>query len=179
MDIKHDGSINEASGYAEQGALLIERLFTTYREYNEKAYDQKQKRGFGRLFGKWISRQDPLVISQDNKEFLGAIASIVDELTSILASLEGSEPFLCSEYACKALEIMLSQKPSKGESEAEWYLIVAEYQSTALLGYASADDLARFRDRLLERTPKRLMLPKQREMLASMTTMIHKKETGQ
>ncbi|NLU52282.1 MAG: hypothetical protein GXX10_05410 [Clostridiaceae bacterium] len=62
------------------------------------------------------------------------------------------------------------------KTTAEWYMTVAEYQCFPLLPYLSREDLKHFHDLMLKRVPKRMMYPRQRQLVAQMEELLNVKE---
>ena len=52
------------------------------------------------------------------------------------------------------------------------YLLAAEYQCAPLLPYLPREALERWRAELLRRTPRRMIFPKERELLARIETLM-------
>ena len=159
--------MNEVDALTENAAELIERLGGVYLEYKKKNNLENPKRGFNRLFEKWLTL-DPLAIKPIHQEFLDNVNRIVVELVLILEHINGIAPEVCRDYTGKALGIMFTPKPDKAKTDTDRYFTIAEYESVPLFSYASLEDLQRFRSELLKRTPKRFMFPKQLEMIEIM-----------
>ncbi len=156
-------------------AALLEQLSGVYKSYVENNQPKERSlKGVARLFKKWISFNAEAV-EPLNQEFLDNVERITANLSATLEQLKKSDPELCSAHAAKAADIMLSPKPSREKTTAEWYLTVAEYKSACLLPYLAKSDLKRIRDAQLKATPKRLMYPKQRELFELMEKLLSEK----
>ncbi|MGE5496062.1 MAG: hypothetical protein ACM3S4_12265 [Burkholderiales bacterium] len=168
------GENNTERAKADAEALL-EQLSGVYKSYVESSEPKgRSLKGFARLFKKWIS-YNAEAVEPLNQEFLDNVERITSGLAAALEQLIKSDPELCSAYAAKAADIMLSPKPSREKTTAEWYLTVAEYKSACLLPYLAKGDLKRIRDAQLKATPKRLMYPKQRELFELMEKLLSEK----
>jgi hypothetical protein len=164
----------------QDAAHLLECLKDVYSAYMQADSEEKNKKqGVTRLFRKWFASSDPLAAAPVHQEFLNEIGRIVTELASALEEIKQEHPQTCMDYAEKALDLMLAPKPEREKTTVDWYLMVSEYQCASLLPYASMGKLQFIRNDLLKRTPKRLMLPKQRELIESMDNLILKKASHQ
>lgn len=153
-------------------AGLLEQLNDVYKSYVENNQPKERyMKGIARLFKKWIS-YNAAAVEPANQEFLENVERIAQGLADALETLKQKNAESCSAYAAKAADIMLSPKPSREKTTAEWYLTVAEYKSAVILPYLASDDLKRIRDAQLKATPKRLMYPKQRELFELMEKLL-------
>lgn len=157
-------------GCSKQIAIsLLEQLSEVYSNYQNYDNGQlKAKHGITRLFRKWFVSYNPTVVDAVHQEFLDDVESILKQLSPMLKQLSHDEPDICHVYAAKAVNLMLAPKPAKEKTAVEWYMTIAEYQCSVLLPYLTIDELKQIKDRWLERLPKRLMYPKQRELLRDM-----------
>jgi len=156
---------------------LLEQLSDVYNSYVVSSkHKETSLKGFARLFKKWVS-YNAEAVEPVNQEFLDNVERITAELAAALEKLKESDFKLCCDYAAKAVDIMLSPKPSFEKTTVEWYLTVAEYKSACLLPYLAKGDLKRIRDAQLRATPKRLMLPKQRELFEYLEKLLSEKQT--
>lgn len=153
----------DVDGYIQNAVSLIERLTDIYCEYTSET-NNETKRDMTRLFKRWFSGFDPSVVQPVHQAFLNEVERIVIELSAVLEQLEIESPESCLTYAEKALDIILAPKPSREKTTTEWYLTVIEHQCMHILPYTSAEKLRDIRSEQIKRTPKRLMLPKQREL---------------
>lgn len=160
----------------EDAAKLLERLTDIYLDYSGKNFDQgNPKRGVARLFRKWFTSFDSLSVNSVHQEFLDEVGRIVKKLSLALEELKTDDADACMGFAGQAVSLMLAPKPTKEKTTAEWYLTIAEYQCTSILPFVSYSELKRTREDMLKRTPKRLMYPRQREMIELMESLIIKK----
>lgn len=159
---------------AKQAAIsLLEQLSEIYSQYqNSDERQLKAKYGITRLFRKWFVSYNSTVVDTMNQEFLDNVESILDKLCTELEQLSYDTKELCNDYAAKALNLMLTPKPTKYKTTVEWYMTIAEYQCACLLPYVATDELKQIKDKWLERSPIRLMYPKQRELLNNMEKCI-------
>lgn len=163
--MSQDTNDNNSMNLEIQAAQLLERLRCVYRLYIESNQNhEKSFIGVARLFRRWFSYNqsaaEPL-----HQKFLDDVESIIAELASVLGQLVRYATDLSNKYAAKAADLILAPKPDREKTTAEWYMTIAEYKCVAILIYLAADDLERIRDAQLKHTPKRMMYPKQRELL--------------
>ena len=171
MDLQSNSKLSESGAGTENAAELIKGLSGAYLEYAKKNSLQNPKRGFNVLFERWF-HLDPHEIKPLHKEFLEDVKHFVTKLALALERMKDSEPEVCGDYAGRALGIMFAPKPDKQKTDADRYLVIAEYESVPLFSYASSDDLQRIRDALLKRTQRRFMFPKQLEMVELLEKII-------
>ncbi len=119
---------------------------------------------FSNLFRRWFST-DPERVSEEDSRFLAEAARLTDELAGELASAAREDPEAARRVAAGAVDQLLFSVPAKPTNDREWYLVVAGYESGKLFPYLSPEDLARVRDEMCRRTPRRMMLPRQLELL--------------
>lgn len=150
----------------QRAADTLEQLCEVYRVYLEENQEQQPSPNIlSRLFGGWFASSDPQKMEPVHREFLQAVENIAGQLAELLEQLKRDHTDLCQAYAQRAISIMLVPKTEKEKLAAEWYMTAAEYQSAMLLPYLSRFELRRVRDGMLKRTPKRLMYPKEKELL--------------
>ena len=165
---------DDSSG--KDASVLLKALDEVYQAYIQtNAGGKSKKRGIADLFKRWFSGFNPLEVQPAHHMFLDEVGRIVSDLAYALAGIKSENPELSAVYAGNALDIMLASKSGREKTTAEWYLTVAEYQCEPLLQYASTDKLRSARSVLLKRTPKRLMFPKQRELIKSIESLIQEK----
>jgi hypothetical protein len=151
---------------------LLAQLNEVYQSFTGKSQKQERSlKGFARLFRKWFS-YNPMTIEPLNQEFLDNVERITEQLAQSFKKLKEHDTAACYNCAAEAANLILAPKPSGEKTTAEWYLTVAEYKSAVILPYLKPDDLKRLRDEQLKATPKRLMYPKQREMLELMEKLL-------
>ena len=173
-DSQSNNKLSESGALTGNAAELIKGLSGVYLEYAKQNSLRNPKRGFNMLFERWF-RLDPHAIEPLHKEFLGSVTHFVTKLALALERMKDSEPEVCGDYAGRALGIMFAPKPDKQKTDADRYLVIAEYESVPLFSYASRDDLQGIRDELLKRTPRRFMFPKQLEMVELIEKIISEK----
>ncbi len=146
---------------------LLQSLVSAFLSYteNETQKHQKKTRKLSRLFAGWFTGYNPLSANPDDQVFLDNVAHIIAQLVTVLEDMKPE----CSDrrmtIAAQAVKILLPPKPAIEKTASDWSLTVAEYQIINILPYLSVDDLKNTRAKLLERTPKRIMFPKQLELL--------------
>ena len=155
---------------------LLAKLDEIYQNYIEKTDShEKSFRGMGRLFKRWFSSYNPSVAEPIHQEFLDGVAGVTGQLLLVFEQVSEENPEICRAYAARAADlIMAPKKPDREKSAADWYLAISEYQFAPLLPFLNSEDLRRLRDAQLKTTPKRMMVPKQREMLQTMEDLLDK-----
>lgn len=154
---------------------LRDRLEDHYRAYAfEYLTRPPQAKGFARLFRRWLAynAQD---IQPADKEFLDGAESLARELAGAAAALPPEEAEGGREAAEQAVALMLGEKPQDMPNDRRLYLIAAEALCAPLLPLLDREALARQRETMLKNTPKRLMFPKQLELLAEMDRLLEEK----
>lgn len=151
---------------------LARELEAHYRAYRENAHARAEK-GFFRLFQHWFS-YDAQWAEPVHQAFLDGVSQLVSALAEALEALLRRNPEGSQSLALQAVQVMLEPKSRDAKSERDWYLLIAEYQCSPLLPYLSREDLQRFRDEMLERTPRRLMFPKQLALLEQTEALLRK-----
>jgi len=160
-----------------QAKDLLVQLDRLYSDYLEKYQQQeKSKSKVAKLFGKWFASFEPTLSDSMHQEFLAGIERVIKELAMTLNSLKQENLQLCHSIAGKAVSRLMMPKPANEKTTAEWYMTVAEYQCFPLLPYLSREDLKHFHDLMLKRVPKRMMYPRQRQLVAQMEELLNVKE---
>ena len=161
----------------KRAEVLLDQLDRHYFKYTEKQKQQENaKSKIAKLFGKWFSSFDPSASDPMHQEFLTGLERIISELTIALKQLEQKDPALCRAIAGIAVSRLMAPKPAREKTTAEWYMSVAEYLCSSLLPFLSREDLKLCHDSLLERVPRRMMYPKQRQLLEQMEEIMKAKE---
>lgn len=161
----------------KQAEDLLGQLDRYYSEYLERYRQQeKSKSKIAKLFGKWFTSFEPTSSDSMHQEFLNGIERIVSGLAMILNNLKQKNPQYCQSVAGKAVGRIMTPKPAREKTTAEWYMTVAEYQCFPLLPYLSREDLEHFHDLMLERVPRRMMYPRQRQLVEQMEELLNAKE---
>lgn len=158
----------------DDAAVALDLLNALGAVYHEMTVKEKARgpKGLQQMFSGWFSSGGRYAVPMEQVAFFAQVESIVTRLTSVLGCLRETDPARCHAYTRQALELLLSLGSDKAPSGGATYLIVAGYQSAALFSFASPGDLEQIRKELLRRTPRRMMFPKEREMLAQMETVI-------
>ena len=150
----------------------LEALEEHYRAYVLAYREQPPKpKGFGKLFRRWFTynaqETEPV-----HREFLEGAEALTKELAEAVAALPEEDKAPGAEAADRALSLMLGEKPSDLPNERRLYLIAAEALAAPLLPLTDREQLTRQRERMLALTPKRLMFPKQLELLEEMERLL-------
>ena len=153
---------------------LRDRLEAHYRDYALGPLGQPpQPKGFARLFRRWFTYNDQ-DIEPVHKEFLDGTEALTKELAAAVAALAPEEAEGGRAAAEQAAALMLGEKPQGIPNDRRLYLIAAEALCAPLLPLLDREALVRRREAMLETTPKRLMFPKQLELLEEMERLIGK-----
>lgn len=151
---------------------LADRLEAVLRDYALGPLGAPpQPKGFARLFRRWFTynAQD---IEPIHKAFLEETEALVGELAAGLAALPAREAAEGRAEAERAVAAMLAAKPAEIPNDRRLYLVAAEALCAPLLPLLDREALARRREEMLRVTPKRLMFPRQRELLAEMERLL-------
>jgi hypothetical protein len=100
--------------------------------------------------------------------FTDFLKSVQELLSELAEALGGADAGARSAVALDAAEMMLKVKPINEKSQAEWYMVGAEYSFSALIPLTPPDTLKAIRDAYVRGTPRRMMYPRQRELLKLM-----------
>lgn len=154
------------SGEKPTARELVERLDRLYRELGPSARQQEQaKRGLARLLDRWFRGAQTADADPMYREFLDAAGALTQALAAALVDLGPAER---DERALAAARILLAPKKLETCATDEWYRVAAERECAALLPFLRRDTLKRLRDEYVRNTPRRMMLPRQRELLDQM-----------
>lgn len=161
----------------ERAEDLLGQLDRHYVDYLERYQQQQNSKGnMSRLFVNWFTSFEPAASDSMHQDFLTGIEQLIAELTLVLAQLEQESPQRCRTFAGQAVCRLLKSRPAKEKTTADWYMTVAEYQCSPLLPYLSKEDLKHYHDLMLERVPRRLMFPKQKQLLEQMEAIMDAKK---
>lgn len=156
----------------QEAAALADRLEEHYRDYAFWNLGQPPRaKGFARLFRRWISYNDQDIAPAD-REFLDGTETLVKELAAALSALPPEEAEKGREIAERAVALMLEEKPREISNARRLYLIGAEALCAPLLPLLDREALVRRREAMLAVTPRRLMFPKQLELLEEMERLM-------
>lgn len=153
---------------------LADRLEAHWRDYAFGAPDRPPK-GFARLFRRWIS-YNAQEIQPADKAFLEGAETLTGELAAAVAALSPEEAEQGRAAAEQAVALMLEEKPQGIPNDRRLYLVAAEALCAPLLPLLDREALVRRREAMLKATPKRLMFPRQRELLEEMERRIGEQE---
>lgn len=154
---------------AEEILTRLEAHIDAYTRQVEPAGEQ----GFARLFRGWFTC-DPRSVEPVHARFLETLSELVGELAGALAELAPRCPEESRSAAARAAALLLAPPPDHIQSDKKWYLQVAAYQCRPILPWLSRTDLQSWRDELLGRTPRRLMYPKELELVSAMEDLLEK-----
>jgi len=150
---------------------IIDQLDAQYQAFTVSAGErEKAKTGLAGLFDKWFRSTSPSEPEPLYADFLKSVQALVNELAEVLrkANAEEIDPF-----ALAVSKIMLAPKPIDDKTQAEWFMVAAEYSFSALIPLLTPSTLQMIRDDYVRNTPKRMMYPRQRDLLKSMELNIH------
>lgn len=146
---------------------ILDRLEARYRELFEAAGTRggKPKITLTGILDRWLRSPAPSEPEPMFTEFLKDVDALVKELAEALAGADAGER---DASALDAARIMLASKPVNEKSQAEWYMVAAEFSFEALIPLIAPDTLKAIRDGYVRGTPKRVMFPRQRDLLKRM-----------
>lgn len=156
----------EMQDQAEQAVAALEDLYSSYKQ-QYKQERQAEGFSFARLFRRWGSC-DETKTEPVHQEFLTQVNRQVDALCSLLKE----NPSNGQAVAWRAVRCMILQESVGQKTDSDWYIIAAEIQAVPLLPYLSHEDLQNCRSFMLQRTPRKWMLPKQLELLDSIEKLL-------
>jgi len=144
---------------------LLEQLREHYRQYAGGTEQQEQSRkGYlQRMFGRWLFN-GPQVDNPVHLAFLSGAEELAGALALAAAGVAPEERQAGQEAASEAVGIMLAAKPETLSNEAQLFMVAAEQYCKPLLPLLSREQLLGHRERMLARTSRRMMLPKQAEV---------------
>ena len=145
----------DAQGHnPEKPQEILNRLEALYEALSE-----------GSIFDRWFRSSTSTEPEPMFTEFLKSVQELLSELAE---SLRGADNEERSQVALDAARLMLRVKPVNEKSQAEWYMVAGEYSFSALIPLTPKDTLKSIRDAYVRGTPKRMMYPRQRELLKLM-----------
>ena len=144
---------------------IASEIEARYAMLLEESVEPPTKRGLGRFFEKLFQGPQSMEPEPMYAAFLEGIQALS---LSLAGALEKEGEAARSEAALFAAGIMLRPKPVEGKTQAQWYMVGAEYGFSALIPLIPATTLAAIRDDYLRDNPKRSMYPRQRELLRLM-----------
>ena len=156
----------DMTGETLTAAELVEQLRFAYEAFQELAGEkEKSKTGMTGFFGKLFQSAGSSEPEPHCAEFLAKVQALVGQLE---AALRGADADARDALVSEAADIMLAKKPIENKSPAEWYMVAAEYGFSALVPHLSGAALGSVRDHYASSYPKRMMYPRQRELLKRM-----------
>ena len=147
---------------AEDAALAILQKYEAYTDHM-RALERKTTM-LDTLKG-WIMGGSVASRDKANQTFYQEVEVLVRELC---AALETAETETASRSSAQAARVILAPRPVKSTSASDWMLTAAQGHAIALIPYLEREVLQQLRDEYRKAYPKRMMLPKQREVLAAM-----------
>ncbi len=161
LDLNHR---DEPLAQAEQLLADLSGIYSDFTDKNTEE-DRTAAKRITRLFTKWFSGFNPLSANPDQQAFLDEVQRIATQLASLFEDAILAYPDACRSDAARAVSIMMPSRPTRERTAEDWSLTAAEYHIASFLPYLSQEELSNIHAKLLKRTPKRLMLPKQLELL--------------
>lgn len=126
-----------------------------------------QPKGFSRLFRRWLSYSEQET-EPIHRDFLSGVTALTEELAQTGATLPPEDRQEAGKLAERALACLLQTPPAGLPNERKVYLAAVQAAGVPLLPLLDQVQLARQRDALLAQTPRRLLFPRQRELLEEM-----------
>ena len=143
---------------------LVAQLEQHYQDYREGKGRPAKKKSLLGMLSHWIA-YDAEEIAPQHEQFLEGLSRITGDLAEQLLSLGEEDRCAGSALALRSVELLLQPKPRQPQGDRDWYLMLAEYSAGPLLRFLSREEVERQRTRMLAQTPRRLMYPKQLELL--------------
>lgn len=143
---------------------LLRQLEQHCSDYEAGKGMRPDKKGLLQILSHWVA-YDAQNIAPYHEDFLLGVNRLTERLAETLAGLAEGERAAGGQVAARAVELLLRPKPQQPRNDRDWYLMTAEYAAAPLLPFLSAEELQTHRDNMLARTPRRLMYPKQLELL--------------
>lgn len=150
---------------------LAAQLSELCRNYASGNHEKRAGSAFARIFRHWISYDAGRIEAEDSR-FLNEAGRLTYDLAEALASLSQEDLAAAQRIAAGAVGGLLFSGPAKPLTDRDWYLTAAGYESEKLFLYLSREDLSRVRDEMCRRTPRRLMFPRQLELLKAVETLL-------
>lgn len=152
---------------------LLQKLEKHYSDYQEGKGRRPRKKGFLQLLSHWVS-YDAQDIAPYHEDFLMGVTRRAEALAEALNSLSPEEQAEGNRLALRAVELLLQPKPQQPQNDRDWYLMTAEYSAAPLLPFLSCEELQVQRDNMLAQTPRKLMYPKQLELLETVEELMER-----
>jgi hypothetical protein len=143
---------------------LVAQLEQHYQDYREGKGRTGRKKNLLGMLSHWIA-YDAEEVAPQHEEFLTGITRITEDLAAQLSECPEEDRCAGSALALRAVDLLLQPKPRQPQGDRDWYLMLAEYSAGPLLRFLSREEVERQRTRMLAQTPRRLMYPKQLELL--------------
>lgn len=145
---------------------ILDRLEARYWELSEAAAArEKPKATLSGIFDRWFRSSTASEPEPMFTDFIKTVQQLLSELAEALGEADEEER---SAAALDAAGLMLRVKPVNEKSQAEWYMVAAEYSFSELVPLTPQETLKAIRDAYVRGTPKRMMYPRQRDLLKRM-----------
>lgn len=141
---------------------ILRDLEQLYRDYRSARL--VVRKGLESIFAKWMRLGGDQIAPVD-QAFLQGVSQTVVALAENLRELSAVDRITGEKIAGRGLEILFAPKSRHPVTDVERYLAIAEYSAAPLFPYASLQHLHGVRENLVRRVPKRMMLPKELELL--------------
>lgn len=161
-------------GEKKDARLLLEELTESYTGMLEGSREIRSKeswseRAFGKLFRSQPTRSE---------SYCADLFERVDVLCGELSrALEAEPPEVREAIALEALELVLLSDLGSMEFSESLIVVACEYAGRHLLPCLSVEKLGELRAEYAKRTPKREMLPRQRQLLKLMDSLLNQGKT--
>lgn len=158
----------------EAAEKLVERLSDVCTEYaHGKETETNLKKGFAHMFRHWVSYNSDRMEPEDEK-YLADVRELIAELKSAFDELSHSDIESVRKLSGQAVEVVLFPHVS-ARREKQWFQVVVGYECEPLLDFLSAEDLKQVCELMIQRTPKRLMLPRELQLLKKAESLLKNK----
>lgn len=149
--------------------LLLEELTQRYAGILEGSREIRSKeswteKAFGKMFSGQTTRSESYCM-----DLFESVEALCGELAK---ALETETPEDREAMALEALRLMLLSDLGDMEFSDRLIVVACEYAGRDMLPFLSREKLAELRDEYAKRAPKREMMPRQRELLKLMDSLL-------
>lgn len=158
------------SDWNEVNALLhqLEDLFAQYGRQTER---EDAGFGMGRLFRHWIS-YEPGKLDSACQTLLDGVKDTVEQLAGSLRVLSQTDRAAAEQAAVMSVRLLLTQDEQAANSESALFLQAVAPECEPLLEFLPQTALTQIRVQLLEKTPYKMMFPKERALLKRIDSLL-------
>lgn len=150
---------------------LLHQLEDLFAQYGRQA--ERENAGFhiGRLFRHWVS-YEPGKMDSVCQTLLDGVKDTVEQLTVSLRVLSETDPAAAEQAAITSVRLLLIQDEQASSSESALFFQAVAPECEPLLEFLPRVALAQIRKQLLEKTPQKMMFPKERVLLSRIESLL-------